>query len=72
MQLDWNANDVRAHAQDLAVSGSAGRAATAALVLMVPLPVFALLARTLAHWVKEIWSSQGGRRVSRRSGAPLV
>ena len=59
-----NASDgslTRAHAQDLAVSGSAGSAVTAALVLLVPLPVFALLAGSLARWVKEIRSGQAAR-----------
>ena len=61
-----NANDgslTCAHAQDLAVSGSAGWAATVALVLLVriPLPVIALLAGTLARWVKETRSGQAAR-----------
>ena len=48
-------------AQSLAASGSVGWAATAALVLIVPLPVFALLARTLARWVREVCSGEGAR-----------
>ena len=49
------ARDVRA--QNLAVNGSTDAAATAALLLLVPLPVLAVLARQLVRVVKEIRST---------------